>query len=216
MMSVLLTKKRRTQEERSSETKKRLLEASIDCLNDLGYIKSGTVEIARRAGVSRGALVHHYPTKHDLIVATAEYHWNWIAEEVRTLAMTMHGGHLSMETFIDNLWSKVFRPRVSNASIEMIIAARTNPELRKELGPMLNRLYRDYDEIWSQFFRGSGVSVERVEMLFDLTIELLRGMTLQRVLNDDPGYYQKFLDSWKTIVAACLNDEKNYNTETKP
>ncbi len=216
MMSANLTRKRRTQEERSSETKKRLLEASIDCLNDLGYIKSGTVEIARRAGVSRGALVHHYPSKHDLIVATAEYHWNWIAEEVRSLAMTMHDGQLSLETFIDNLWNKVFQPRVSHASIEMIIAARTNPELRKELVPMLNRLYWDYDQIWSQFFRNSGVPTERVEMLFDLTIELLRGMTLQRVLNDDPGYYQKFLDSWKTIVTTCLNNETIDDSKTKP
>ena len=74
MESVHSPKKRRTQEERSAETKKRLLEATIDYLNELGYNKTGTVEIARRAGVSRGALVHHFPSKHDLIVATAEYH----------------------------------------------------------------------------------------------------------------------------------------------
>ena len=208
MESVLLPKKRRTQEERSTETKKRLLEATIDCLNELGYNKSGTVEIARRAGVSRGALMHHFPSKHDLIVATAEYHWNRIAEEVRNLAMTMHGGQLSLDAFIDGIWNKVFLIRGSSATIEMIIAARTDSKLRRELVPMLNRLYSNYDEIWSQFFHNSGVSPERIEMLFDLTIELLRGMTLQRVLKDEPEYYQKFLDSWKTIIATCLIEEK--------
>lgn len=208
MESVLSPKKRRTQEERSTETKKRLLEATIDCLNELGYNKSGTVEIARRAGVSRGALVHHFPSKHDLIVATAEYHWNRIAEEVRNLAMTMHGGQLSLDAFIDGIWNKVFLIRGSSATIEMIIAARTDSKLRRELVPMLNRLYSNYDEIWSQFFHNSGVSPERIEMLFDLTIELLRGMTLQRVLKDEPEYYQKFLDSWKTIIATCLIEEK--------
>ncbi|HIN48993.1 MAG TPA: TetR/AcrR family transcriptional regulator [Deltaproteobacteria bacterium] len=214
MESVHSPKKRRTQEERSAETKKRLLEATIDYLNELGYNKTGTVEIARRAGVSRGALVHHFPSKHDLIVATAEYHWNRIAEEVRTLAMTMHGGQLSLDAFIDGIWNKVFLIRGSNATIEMIIAARTDSELREELVPMLNRLYRNYDEIWFQFFRDSGVSPERVEMLFDLTIELLRGMSLQRVLKDEPAYYQKFLDSWKMIITACLRDENNYKTDT--
>ncbi len=208
MESVLSPKKRRTQEERSTETKKRLLEATIDCLNELGYNKSGTVEIARRAGVSRGALMHHFPSKHDLIVATAEYHWNRIAEEVRNLAMTMHGGQLSLDAFIDGIWNKVFLIRGSSATIEMIIAARTDSKLRRELVPMLNRLYSNYDEIWSQFFHNSGVSPERIEMLFDLTIELLRGMTLQRVLKDEPEYYQKFLDSWKTIIATCLIEEK--------
>ena len=208
MESVLSPKKRRTQEERSTETKKRLLEATIDCLNELGYNKSGTVEIARRAGVSRGALMHHFPSKHDLIVATAEYHWNRITEEVRNLAMTMHGGQLSLDAFIDGIWNKVFLIRGSSATIEMIIAARTDSKLRRELVPMLNRLYSNYDEIWSQFFHNSGVSPERIEMLFDLTIELLRGMTLQRVLKDEPEYYQKFLDSWKTIIATCLIEEK--------
>ena len=208
MESVLSPKKRRTQEERSTETKKRLLEATIDYLNELGYNKTGTVEIARRAGVSRGALVHHFPSKHDLIVATAEYHWNRIAEEVRNLAMTMHGGQLSLDAFIDGIWNKVFLIRGSSATIEMIIAARTDSKLRRELVPMLNRLYSNYDEIWSQFFHNSGVSPERIEMLFDLTIELLRGMTLQRVLKDEPEYYQKFLDSWKTIIATCLIEEK--------
>ena len=208
MESVLSPKKRRTQEERSTETKKRLLEATIDCLNELGFNKTGTVEIARRAGVSRGALMHHFPSKHDLIVATAEYHWNRIAEEVRNLAMTMHGGQLSLDAFIDGIWNKVFLIRGSSATIEMIIAARTDSKLRRELVPMLNRLYSNYDEIWSQFFHNSGVSPERIEMLFDLTIELLRGMTLQRVLKDEPEYYQKFLDSWKTIIATCLIEEK--------
>ena len=208
MESVLSPKKRRTQEERSTETKKRLLEATIDCLNELGFNKTGTAEIARRAGVSRGALVHHFPSKHDLIVATAEYHWNRIAEEVRNLAMTMHGGQLSLDAFIDGIWNKVFLIRGSSATIEMIIAARTDSKLRRELVPMLNRLYSNYDEIWSQFFHNSGVSPERIEMLFDLTIELLRGMTLQRVLKDEPEYYQKFLDSWKTIIATCLIEEK--------
>ncbi|HHZ78341.1 MAG TPA: TetR/AcrR family transcriptional regulator [Candidatus Lambdaproteobacteria bacterium] len=208
MESVLSPKKRRTQEERSTETKKRLLEATIDCLNELGFNKTGTVEIARRAGVSRGALVHHFPSKHDLIVATAEYHWNRITEEVRNLAMTMHGGQLSLDAFIDGIWNKVFLIRGSSATIEMIIAARTDSKLRRELVPMLNRLYSNYDEIWSQFFHNSGVSPERIEMLFDLTIELLRGMTLQRVLKDEPEYYQKFLESWKTIIATCLIEEK--------
>ena len=208
MESVLSPKKRRTQEERSTETKKRLLEATIDCLNELGFNKTGTVEIARRAGVSRGALVHHFPSKHDLIVATAEYHWNRIAEEVRNLAMTMHGGQLSLDAFIDGIWNKVFLIRGSSATIEMIIAARTDSKLRRDLVPMLNRLYSNYAEIWSQFFHNSGVSPDRIEMLFDLTIELLRGMTLQRVLKDEPEYYQKFLDSWKTIIATCLIEEK--------
>src|SRR5687767_4439256 len=58
---------RRSQEERSAATRERLLDATVECLVDLGYAKTTTTEVVRRAGVSRGAQVHHFPTKADLV-----------------------------------------------------------------------------------------------------------------------------------------------------
>jgi AcrR family transcriptional regulator len=60
---VLASKPRRTQEERSATTRARLLDATIDCLSELGYTNTTTTEIAKRAGLSRGAQLHHFPTK---------------------------------------------------------------------------------------------------------------------------------------------------------
>src|SRR2546430_17226831 len=64
---------RRTQEERSASTRARLLDATIFCLSELGYGRTTTTEIAERAGVSRAAQLHHFPTKAEL-VTTAVYH----------------------------------------------------------------------------------------------------------------------------------------------
>ena len=64
---------RRTQAERTAETTAKLLDATADCLVERGYAGTSTVEVCRRAGVSRGALVHHFPSKDDLVAAAVHF-----------------------------------------------------------------------------------------------------------------------------------------------
>src|SRR5262252_1706823 len=66
-------RERRTQAERSASTRGRLLDATISCLHDLGYAGTSTPEIARRARLSRGAQLHHFPTKAELVTNAVEY-----------------------------------------------------------------------------------------------------------------------------------------------
>src|SRR5580704_16373484 len=61
------------QERRSANTKQLLLEATIDCLNDVGYARTTTMLIAHRAGASRGAMIHHYQSKAALITSVIDY-----------------------------------------------------------------------------------------------------------------------------------------------
>src|SRR5690242_18826761 len=72
-MTATAPKQRRTQEERSSATRERLLDATVDCLIEYGYAGTTVARIAERAGVTRGAQVHHYPTKADLVLAALRH-----------------------------------------------------------------------------------------------------------------------------------------------
>src|SRR5229473_7754051 len=74
---------RRTQEERSASTRARLLDATISCLSELGYARTTTTEIAERAGVSRGAQLHHFPTKAELVTTAVEHLFEKRTEEFR-------------------------------------------------------------------------------------------------------------------------------------
>ena len=67
------TRPRRTQDERSSAMRARLLDATIDCLVEFGYTGTTVTRIAVRAGVTRGAQVHHYRTKADLVTAAVTH-----------------------------------------------------------------------------------------------------------------------------------------------
>src|SRR5271163_2112523 len=64
---------RRTQAERSETTRKQLLEAATKLIRQNGFGGLRTIEVANLAGVSRGALLHHFPSKHELVVAVLNY-----------------------------------------------------------------------------------------------------------------------------------------------
>ncbi|AQT78465.1 TetR family transcriptional regulator [Mycolicibacterium litorale] len=78
---------RRTQSQRTALTRRRLLEATVDCLIAHGYAGTTTHRIAARAGVTRGAQVHHFPSKEALVVAAVEH----LAEQRVRVALRGHG-----------------------------------------------------------------------------------------------------------------------------
>src|ERR1700745_269095 len=64
---------RRTQAERSETTRKQLMDAAVKLIRKNGFGGLRTIEVADLAGVSRGALMHHFPSKHELVVAVLAY-----------------------------------------------------------------------------------------------------------------------------------------------
>ena len=60
----------RTQQQRRADTIARLLDASIQTIVEVGYARASAATIAKRAGLSVGALFRHYPTMGDFMAAT--------------------------------------------------------------------------------------------------------------------------------------------------
>src|SRR5580700_10650527 len=83
---------RRTQGERSAAMRERLLDAAIDCLYELGYSGTTTIEVAARAGVSRGAQLHHFPTKEHLVTLAVRHVLAKRLEEFRTAFAALPDG----------------------------------------------------------------------------------------------------------------------------
>src|ERR1700678_4677215 len=65
--------RRRTQAERTEATRTAILKAAANLIRKRGYARFRTAEVAEEAGLSRGAQLHHFPTKDSLVVATLEY-----------------------------------------------------------------------------------------------------------------------------------------------
>jgi AcrR family transcriptional regulator len=199
-MVHLVEKQRRTQEERSAETRGRLVDATLDLLVERGYALATTADIARRAGVTRGALNHHFSGKDDLIAQSVCHQLRGWIEEIREVARQVQGGSLSLSAFVDRMW-ELFSGRLFLVTLEHITAARHNPYLREQLVPVTRQFHSALDETWRDFFDGTGLREPEVEAAFNATLCLMRGMSLQTILREDPAYYARLLGFWKSVLA---------------
>jgi AcrR family transcriptional regulator len=132
-MSSPVTPIRRTQEERRAATRGALLDATIECLVEYGYHGVTTSRVADRAGVSRGAQVHYFPAKNDLVMAAVQH----LAARRAAALIESDRGRLRTSSdwvgdTLDLLWEAHQGP-LFEASMELWIAARTDPELREHL-----------------------------------------------------------------------------------
>jgi AcrR family transcriptional regulator len=124
---------RRTQQERREATRNALLEATIDCLVEQGYAGTTTRAVAARAGVSPGALQHHFASKQEL-VADAIGHLNGMltARLVEQGVPPASSRRQVTEQLVDYLWQTLNGPLIA-AATELSVAARTDPVLRERL-----------------------------------------------------------------------------------
>ena len=197
---------RRTHEERSTETRLRMVNATLDCLIEEGYLNATMNRISERAGMSRGAQTHHFPTKIDLIVASTEHLFNEFAENVDDLARATRDGGKSLEEFIDEIWARFFGGKFMYASLELIVASRSDTELHARLVPLIRNLHTSLDRTWLTFFKGNDAAVGRSDVLLNLTLCLFRGMVVQSVLRKDPQYYDDLLSTWKRIIPMFVSE----------
>ncbi|MBW8483003.1 TetR/AcrR family transcriptional regulator [Actinomadura parmotrematis] len=127
---------RRTQEERTAATRRRLLDATVECLVEHGYHGTTTTRVVDRAGVSRGAQVHHFPTKNALVLAAVEH----LARKRADQIVEQHLDRLraspdAVGDALDLVW-EVHQGPLFEASMELWTAARTDPDLREHVADL--------------------------------------------------------------------------------
>lgn len=193
----------RTQEERTAATRARLIDATLDVLLAKGYAATTTVDIAARAGLTRGALSHHFSGKDELVVKAFDRHLTLVAGDIRSYATLVRKGALSLDDFIDRVWT-IMSGRYFMLTLEEITAARHNQDLRTRLAARTRVFHSDLDAIWRCFFEGAGLNDLEIEVMLNATLCLLRGMGVQTVLRDDPVYYRRLLRFWKAILKEQL------------
>ncbi|WP_067698286.1 TetR/AcrR family transcriptional regulator [Nocardia jejuensis] len=124
---------RRTQEQRSTEMRIRLLDATIDCLVEYGYAGTTTPRVAELAGVTRGAQVHHFGSKTDLVVAAISHLAQRRTEAAMQEVGRIKAGPDPIATVLDFLW-ELHQGPLFIAAMELWVAGRTDPVLAAEMG----------------------------------------------------------------------------------
>jgi len=146
-----VTQTRRTQAERTASTRAALLTATVDTLVDKGYRRTTTTDVARRAGVSPGALLHHFPTKADLLAAAVGHLFDQRLTDFRKAMADLPESAARGDAAIDVLWSMFSGPTFT-AWLELWVAARTDPELRAAVTAVDRDFVGASEEVFREVF----------------------------------------------------------------
>jgi len=199
---------RRTQEQRSQATRRALMEAARQVIGECGYAGTTMEEIARRAGVSRGAQTHHYPSKQVLVLAVADHIFANVEREVSDIANRLQYSGGNIEAFFNELWETAFSSLNFNIILELVTASRTDPILRDKLQRRWHDLMAAYDNIWRRALKRSDGFSEEVRQALELTLSLMRGMAYERVVRDnEPAYYTEQLGHWAKVVRGIMTGD---------
>lgn len=175
---------RRTQEERTTTTRRALLDATIACLVEYGFHGTTTTRVVARAGVSRGAHVHHFPTKNELVLAAVEHLAEKRADNfVRSGLDRLRESKDWVGDVLDLVWDLHQGP-LFDASMELWIAARTDPELQSQVAEFERGVTARFVELCRSFL-GPRADDRRVREDLYLVLETVRGLRLLTFIHAD-------------------------------
>ena len=191
---------------RSVATRTALLDAALESLVERGYAATTTIETARRAGVSRGAQLHHFPTRALLVTAAVEHLLQRRMEEFREAIANVDSAADFLDGSGDLLWS-MFQGPAFVAWIELWIAARTDPELATAVIAMDERFTEESRALFVELFPAEADAV-RDSMLFDIgrdfAFALMTGVALQRLVPRGQRPATDYLDALKRMFRLVL------------
>lgn len=168
------------QQRKSIQTRIAILEAAVDCLERHGYARTTTQMIAQTAEISRGAMLHHYATKQELIAAVIDYTFYKRMEQfVARIGELSEDARVREHSGIELYWQSVLS-REFAAYLELSMAARTDEELREIFLPKARRFVRIEREKVLAAFPEWQDKPELYELCMDYCIAGMEGLLLNR------------------------------------
>jgi AcrR family transcriptional regulator len=174
---------RRSQAERSAATREALLDATIACLVEDGYANTTTSRVAARAGVSRGAHLHHFQTRNALVAAAMERLVERRERELLAAAERLPQGRVRLVQGLDLLWAGYASP-LFQAAIDLWSHARTDAELRERLAAVERGLDRQTLQVTRRLFADLADRPD-FDRLVEMATATMRGLALLDTLH--PG-----------------------------
>lgn len=183
----------------------RLLDATVDLLVERGFAGTTTTLVSQRAGVSRGAQLHHFPAKNDLVVAAIEHIAEVRAIALREAAATLPDGPRRTRAVLGMLADLANSP-VFTAALELWVAARSDPELLAAVAPLEQRIGRELHQATAELL-GADQSRPGVRELLQGALDMVRGLWLAATLSDDTRRRERILDHWADVLDRELSTD---------
>lgn len=192
------------QQRKSAQTRVGILEAAMDCLAKHGYARTTTQMIAEAAGVSRGAMLHHYPTKSELIKSIIAYSFykrsemlvDGVAKMSETRRVSEFGG-------LKVLWES-FSTREFKAYLELNVASRTDEEVREIFIPQARRFAQAWREESAQLFPEWADFADRLSLANDFVESVMEGLALNTEVWADDRRVERMVEFLRLAVGKIF------------
>ena len=191
---------RRTQAERSAGTRELLLAATVEALHEHGYAATSTILVAEKAGVSRGAMLHQFRTKADLMTFVVEAVFEAELQHYSEYLRDVTDPRERFLAYPEMAWEVLSRPS-GVAVLEIMQGSRSDPQLCEMLAPVQARIEKEALEFThlaaAQDARGA-MAVMR------LVVWAIRGLSIAQVFAPAPGSVRDSVKVLKRLMAAGL------------
>jgi AcrR family transcriptional regulator len=184
------------QAQKSAMTRETILAAAVRCFIELGYAKTTTAKIAEWAQVSRGAMLHHFPSKTGLIQAAVEYLNSELValytdqvKQVSTSQSVDVRNRQGLQAYWQYLSSDSF-----TAYHELRVASRTNPELKEILVATSNSFDAQAQRATAELFPEWAQRGELFLLAMDVSQFLMEGMAVSQIVNQRDERVNRVLD----------------------
>ncbi|MBZ0161675.1 MAG: TetR/AcrR family transcriptional regulator [Notoacmeibacter sp.] len=185
-----------------------MIDATIDSICEHGFQNATTAEIARRAGVSRGALQHHFRNKADLMLAVLDSICGKFASGVSGIA----DRHASLEERCDDLvrtlWN-IYGSRAYAAAIEVVLGARGDPKTYARVREFRLLSAELAQHHWAEALSDVDVSSERLTAIMHFTVAAMRGFSLHAPPRSDATFYGEQLKLLRTFLVNALRADES-------
>lgn len=193
------------QQQRSDETRRAVLDAAVESLTELGFARTTTLEVQRRAGVSRGALLHHFPSKADLIAAAIVHLARMRGRELKDKEdrLPQSSGQERINAAVDLLWESFSGP-LFYVAIDLRAAARTDDEFREVLTEVECDIHGRILYQAQRLFGGDIASSPGFDRALDTTLQLMIGAAMTSLLHGERNRVAALIEDWKQLFPILL------------
>lgn len=191
-------------DEQKEETRVKLLEATVDCLNELGFHRTTTPEVCRRAGVAQGTFFYHFASKDGVMVALAAYIHTMLLVQTEDYYLSTAGQPPAerISKLLDYIWQTDHTGRYNIALKEISMAARSDHELAAQLKPDSEVNMKLISERWSYYLFSANPDLP-LEVVKDMVYIFIYGIA--PVIGDrDMEYQQSVFEAWKRTIIPMI------------
>ncbi|MCC3303223.1 TetR/AcrR family transcriptional regulator [Sneathiella sp. HT1-7] len=197
--------KRRRQEDRRAETRQRLVDATIMLLHEKGAGELTMADVARKAGLTRGAIQYHFDSPKSLLVASIEEIANRLSQHLDAAELTILPLKERIDRIVDDYWQG-FSGFNYTAFIEIAVRGRQDPAFEDAITMALEDLEKERAIVWQAVFADTGRSQEEIQSWRQMLLITLRGLALTNIVAGKNEKVSLQIDQFKAMFKRYLTE----------